>query len=92
MTIQDIEQGLISRLQELKYTYRSDITSSTALEGNFREKFEALNRVTLSDGEFARLLDEIITPDVFAAAKRLRSITAYLTDKRKPGASLWPSS
>lgn len=44
MTIQDIEQGLISRLQELKYTYRSDITSSSALEGNFREKFEALNR------------------------------------------------
>jgi hypothetical protein len=31
MTEQDIEQGLIARLRELKYTYRSDITSCSAL-------------------------------------------------------------
>lgn len=34
--------------------------------------FEALNRVHLSDGEFARLLDEIVTPDVYTAARTVR--------------------
>jgi type I restriction enzyme R subunit len=37
---------------------RPDIRDRAALEQNFREKFEALNRVKLTDTEFARLLDE----------------------------------
>ena len=84
MTEQKIENDLIARLVELKYSYRPDINSRTALENNFREKFESLNRVKLSDGEFARLLDEIITPDVFAAAKALRSINAFTRDDGTP--------
>ena len=67
-----IEERLISKLSDLKYTYRPDIRDRLSLEKNFREKFEALNRVRLSDAEFARLRDEIINPDVFKASKILR--------------------
>ena len=77
MSEQKIEQGFIDKLVELKYTYRDDITDRASLERNFREKFNALNRVTLTDGEFARLLDEIVTPDVFAAARTLRERNAF---------------
>lgn len=73
MTIEtQIEQSLINKLQDLKYTYRDDIRDKAALEQNFREKFEKLNRVNLTDAEFARLRDEIITADVFTAAQSLR--------------------
>lgn len=68
----DIEQELISKLKDLKYSYRSDIRNKAALEQNFLEKFKALNRVRLTDAEFARLRDEIINADVFQAAKTLR--------------------
>ncbi len=67
-----IEDNLISRLQDLKYTYRQDIRDRASLDQNFREKFEALNYVKLTDSEFARLRDEIVTPDVFTAAQSLR--------------------
>lgn len=79
-----IEYGFVSKLQGLKYEYRSDITNRAALEANFREKFEALNRVHLTDGEFTRLLDEIVTADVFTAAKTLRQINAFTRDDGTP--------
>lgn len=59
---QDIEDAFIEKLRGLKYTHRPDIRDRAALEQNFRQKFEALNRVRLTDGEFQRLLDELITP------------------------------
>lgn len=67
-----LEQQFLERLQELKYTYRPDIRDLNSLEGNFREKFERLNFVSLSDDEFRKLLDENITSDVFTASKHLR--------------------
>jgi type I restriction enzyme, R subunit len=67
-----IEENLINQLVDLKYTYRPDIRDRKALEHNFKTKFEALNRVRLSDSEFLRLREEIIEPDVFAASKKLR--------------------
>jgi type I restriction enzyme R subunit len=79
-----IEYGFIGKLQGLKYEYREDIRDRAALERNFREKFEALNRVKLSDGEFARLLDEIVTPDVFTAARTLRGINAFTREDGTP--------
>ena len=79
-----IEYGFIGKLQRLKYAYRDDIRDRTALEKNFREKFEALNRVKLTDAEFARLLDQIVTPDVFAAAKTLRNINDFTRDDGTP--------
>ena len=81
---EQIEYGFIGKLQNLKYEYRADIRDRAALERNFREKFEALNRVHLSDGEFARLLDEIVTPDVFTAARTLRSINAFTREDGTP--------
>lgn len=44
-----IEEALIAKLSDLKYTYRSDIRDRAALERNFREKLQALNRVNLND-------------------------------------------
>ncbi|HRA01225.1 MAG TPA: hypothetical protein PLJ62_13550, partial [Thermoflexales bacterium] len=44
-----IEYGFIGKLQSLKYEYRPDIRDRATLEQNFREKFEALNRVRLTD-------------------------------------------
>ncbi|VVD82499.1 type I restriction endonuclease subunit R [Pandoraea commovens] len=79
-----IEYGFLGKLQSLKYECRDDIRDRAALERNFREKFEALNRVKLTDAEFARLLDEIVTPDVYTAAKTLRGINAFTRDDGTP--------
>ncbi|MFD2163108.1 type I restriction endonuclease subunit R [Paradesertivirga mongoliensis] len=67
-----IEESLIKQLTELKYIHRNDIIDRKTLEQNFKNKFEALNRVRLSDNEFLRLREEIIHPDVFVASKLLR--------------------
>ncbi len=79
-----IEQELIEKLGQLKYTLRPDIRDRAALERNFREKFEALNRVKLTDAEFKRLLDDIVTPDVFTAAHTLRHRNAFIRDDGTP--------
>ena len=79
-----VEYGLIGKLQSLKYECRRDITDRATLERNFREKFEALNRVRLTDAEFSRLLDEIVSADVFTASKTLRSINAFTRDDGTP--------
>ncbi len=81
---QDIEAAFIEKLLSLKYTYRPDIRDRAALELNFRKKFEALNRVRLTDGEFQRLLDELITPDVFTAARVLREKNDFTRDDGTP--------
>jgi len=80
----DIEQAFIGKLQSLKYECRDDIRDRAALEKNFREKFNALNRVTLTDGEFSRLLEEIVTPDVFTAARTLRERNSFTRDDGTP--------
>ncbi|MEW5824949.1 MAG: type I restriction endonuclease subunit R [Pseudomonadota bacterium] len=84
MSEQQIELDLLAKLGDLKYTYRPDIRSRTALETNFREKFEALNRVRLTDSEFQRLLDGVITPDVYNAAQTLRNINSFERDDGTP--------
>ena len=84
MTEQIIELDLINKLSELKYVYRDDIRDRASLDLNFRSKFEELNRVNLTDGEFSRLLDKIITPDVFLAAKTLREVNSFDRDDGTP--------
>ena len=79
-----IEEGFITKLKELKYTYREDIHDRDSLERNFRVKFEALNRVHLTDSEFGRLLEEIITPDVFVASQRLRERNTFMREDGTP--------
>ena len=79
-----IEYGFIEKLQKLKYVYRPDITNRAKLEKNFREQFESLNHVTLSDAEFQRLLDDIVTPDVFKASQILRERNSFTRDDGTP--------
>ena len=80
----DIEDAFIQTLTKLKYTYRSDIRDREALEDNFREKFQQLNAVTLSDSEFARLLDQITSPDVYKSAETLRTRNSFERDDGTP--------
>ena len=79
-----IEDNLINKLEQLKYVYRSDIRDRAALEVNFRQQFEALNSVRLTDGEFARLLEDITTPDVFSASRTLRERNSFTRDDGTP--------
>ena len=79
-----IEENLIKQLIELKYNYRPDIVDRKTLEQNFKAKFEALNRVHLSDSEFLRLREEIIKPDVFAASKMLREQNYFQREDGTP--------
>jgi len=83
-TENQIENDLIAKLTQLKYTHRADIRDRASLEHNFREKFEALNRVQLTDTEFARLMEQIINPDVYAAAKCLRERNSFERDDGTP--------
>ncbi len=79
-----IENQLIEKLSSLKYEYRQDIRDRDGLVKNFRVKFQALNRVNLTDAEFERLLEEIITEDVFAAARTLRERNSFTRDDGTP--------
>jgi type I restriction enzyme R subunit len=80
----DIEEAFLAKLGALKYSLRPDIHDRASLEANFRRKFEALNRVRLTDGEFARLLDGLVTPDVFAASRSLRERNSFTRDDGTP--------
>ena len=79
-----IEASFIEKLKELKYTYREDIKDKFSLEENFRQHFQRLNKVNLSDAEFSRLKDSLITSNVFAAAKKLREINTFERDDGTP--------
>ena len=83
-TENQIENDLIAKLAELKYTHRPDIRDRDTLEKNFREKFEELNRAHLTDSEFSRLMEQIINPDVFTAAKHLRERNNFERDDGTP--------
>lgn len=84
MNESQIETELIEKLTQLKYEYRPDISDRASLEINFRKRFQELNLVTLTDGEFQRLLEEIVSPDVFAAAHTLRNRNAFTRDDGTP--------
>ena len=83
-TERELEGFLVTKLRDLKYEHRSDIRDRATLETNFRKKFEALNRVKLSDSEFKRLLDQIVTPDVYEAARSLRNRETFTRDDGTP--------
>ncbi|HHR0179043.1 type I restriction endonuclease subunit R [Pseudomonas aeruginosa] len=84
ITEHQIEQDLLAKLGDLKYSYRPEIRDRAGLEANFREKFQQLNRVNLTDEEFARLLEEIVTPDVFTAAQTLRTRNSFIREDGTP--------
>ncbi|MCY4460496.1 MAG: hypothetical protein OXC26_08900 [Albidovulum sp.] len=80
----ELEESLFGKLKDLKYEFSPDIRDRSTLEANFRERFDALNRVKLTDGEFLRLLDDIVTPDVYEAARSLRNREAFARDDGTP--------
>lgn len=84
MKEQQIEKELVDKLIDQKYSYRDDICDRASLEKNFRQKFEELNRVHLTDNEFSRLLEGIITPDVYNAARILRERNSFERDDGTP--------
>ena len=75
-----IEQHFIRHLEGLGYVYCKDIKSRASLEANFRNKFEALNTVRLTDGEFKRLMENIVSSDVYKASKTLRDKVEVVHD------------
>lgn len=75
---------MIGKQADQKYECRPDIRDRAALEANFRKHFQALNRVKLTDDEFERLPGEIVTPDVFTAAKTLRGMNSFTRDDGAP--------
>lgn len=80
-----IEDNFIKKLSdELKYVFRDDIHDRKALEENFRQKFNSLNRVHLTDNEFERLLEEITDSDVFNASKMLRERNTFMREDGTP--------
>jgi type I restriction enzyme R subunit len=79
-----IEDLFIQKLRDLKYTDRPDIHDRASLEKNFRQKFETLNRVNLTNAEFARLLDDLVSPDVFKTSVRLREKNDFTRDDGTP--------
>ena len=85
MTLEkQIEEALIAKLTDLKYTYRPDIRDHDSLKNNFRLNFERLNRVRLSDSEFERLLEQVISNDVYASAKLLRENNTFEREDGTP--------
>jgi len=80
----NMESRFVEKLSGLKYVYRDDIRDRKSLEDNFRQKFEALNQVQLTDAEFYRLREEIISSDVFAASKTLRQPNTFLREDDTP--------
>lgn len=69
----DIEAQFIDQLVKQGYIYRDDIKDRYDLEENFRNHFNKLNRVNLSNKEFANLKASIIKDDIFDVSKILRA-------------------
>ena len=80
-----IENSFIRKLTvDLKYIYRDDIRDRKTLELNFREKFQDLNKVHLTDAEFNRLMEEITDSDVFVSSKKLRERNTFIREDGTP--------
>lgn len=92
MSEKDLQQQFLARLADLNYTVRPGLHQRPSLEANFRQKFEALNGVKITTDEFARLLAEIVTPDVYAAAhtlcQRQRPVTPVSCVRAFPASSV----
>lgn len=69
----EIEAQFIEQLVRQGYIYRENIKDRYDLEDNFRNHFNKLNRVNLSNKEFANLKASIIKDDIFDVSKILRA-------------------
>ncbi len=80
----DIEMDFIHKLEGQQYVYRDDLSTDKDRNNNFRAKFNALNKVELTDNEFNRLLEQLISSDVFRNAKLLRARTDFEREDGTP--------
>ena len=81
----NIENRFIEKLcSEQKYIYRDDIHDRASLERNFREKFQTLNKVHLTDAEFGRLMEELTNSDVYVSSKKLRERNTFMREDGTP--------
>lgn len=67
----EMEKALVAQLQELGYSFLG-ITNESQLVDNFRTQVEAHNQITLSNDEFAQLLDKLNKGDIIERARILR--------------------
>jgi type I restriction enzyme R subunit len=68
---QNLENNLIVQLQEMKYE-RVAISDESALLTNLKSKLEQHNKLTLSDKEFAKVLNQLNKGNVYDRAHILR--------------------
>ncbi|HFI0107386.1 TPA: type I restriction endonuclease subunit R [Streptococcus suis] len=70
----DLEKELIADLQQQGYEYLNYLTTPEALLGNLREQMETLNRVSFTDTEWQRFLDEYLNKPSESLIDRTRKL------------------
>lgn len=80
----EIEKRFIEQLVGLGYKYRRDIKDKHSLETNFKKHFNRLNYVNLTESEFERLKNKIISDDVFSSSQILRRVNDMYRDDDTP--------
>lgn len=70
----DLEKELIVDLQQQGYEYLNYLTTPEALLGNLRTQMETLNRVSFTDAEWQRFLDEYLNKPSESLIDRTRKL------------------
>lgn len=70
----DLEKELIADLQQQGYEYLNYLTTHEALLGNLRTQMEMLNRVSFTDEEWQRFLDEYLNKPSESLIDRTRKL------------------
>ncbi|HEM5206302.1 TPA: type I restriction endonuclease subunit R [Streptococcus suis] len=70
----DLEKELIADLQQQGYEYLNYLTTPEALLGNLRTQMEMLNRVSFTDAEWQRFLDEYLNKSSESLIDRTRKL------------------
>lgn len=70
----DLEKELIADLQQQGYEYLNDVTTPEAFLGNLRTQMQMLNRVTFTDLEWQRFLDEYLNKPSESLIDRTRKL------------------
>ncbi|HEM3628600.1 TPA: type I restriction endonuclease subunit R [Streptococcus suis] len=70
----DLEKELIADLQQQGYEYLNYLTTPEALLGNLRTQMETLNRVSFTNSEWQRFLDEYLNKPSESLIDRTRKL------------------
>ncbi|HFI0103056.1 TPA: type I restriction endonuclease subunit R [Streptococcus suis] len=70
----NLEKELIADLQQQGYEYLNYLTTPEALLGNLRTQMETLNRVSFTDAEWQRFLDEYLNKPSESLIDRTRKL------------------